>query len=47
MTKSEGVVTYQNMGAGSRINSGDNLRIKVVKNPELQDATEPSDTGDM
>ena len=40
MTKSEGVVTYQNMGAGSRINSGDNLRIKVVKNPELQDATE-------
>ena len=47
MTKSEGVVTYQNMGAGSRINSGDNLRIKVVKNPELEDATEPSDTGDM
>ena len=47
MTKSEGVVTYQNMGAGSRINSGDNLRIKVVKNPELENATEPSDTGDM
>ena len=46
MTKSEGVVTYQNMGAGSRINSGDNLRIKVVKNPELENATEPSDTGD-
>ena len=46
MTKSEGVVTYQNMGAGSRINSNDNLRIKVVKNPELENATEPSDTGD-
>ena len=47
ITKIDGVVKYQNMFAGSRINSGDNLRIKVVKNPELQDATEPSDTGDM
>lgn len=45
LTKDDGVVTYQNMGSGSRIDSGDNLRIKVVKNPDM--ATEPKDTGDM
>lgn len=44
-TKTDGTVTYQNMGAGSRINSGDNLRIKVVKNPDTN--TETTDTGDM
>ena len=32
-----GTITYQNMSAGSKINKGDNLRIKVVKNKEKQE----------
>ena len=51
-TKSNGTVVYQNMQAGSKVSKGANLRIKVVKNPEVPvpeegTATEPQDTGDM
>ena len=50
-SKQNGIVTYQNMAAGSKVSSGANLRIKVVKNPEkapdIESATETRDTGDM
>ena len=50
-SKQNGIVTYQNMAAGSKVCSGANLRIKVVKNPEkapdIESATETRDTGDM
>lgn len=50
-TKQNGIVTYQNMATGSKVSSGANLRIKVVKNPEkapdIESATETRDTGDM
>ena len=44
-TKSDGAVIYQNMAAGSKVSKGANLRIKVVKNPDID--TETSDTGDI
>ena len=44
-TKSDGAVIYQNMAEGSKVSKGANLRIKVVKNPDID--TETSDTGDI
>lgn len=35
-SSNNGAIIYQNMAAGSKINSGDNLRIKVVQNPEKE-----------
>ncbi len=49
-SKSDGAVIYQNMAAGSKVSEGANLRIKVVKNPEVQEPqtdTETRDTGDI
>ena len=41
----DGAVVYQNMAAGSKVSKDANLRIKVVKNVEIN--TETQDTGDM
>ena len=43
-TKQNGTVTYQNMAAGSKVSEGANLRIKVVKNPEVPET--PTDSGE-
>ena len=41
-----GAIVYQNMAAGSKVSEGANLRIKVVKNPEVPTTPESTDTGD-
>ena len=41
-----GAIVYQNMAAGSKVSKGANLRIKVVKNPEVPTTPSDSDTGD-
>ena len=41
-----GATVYQNMAAGSKVSKGANLRIKVVKNPEVPTTPSDSDTGD-
>lgn len=40
----DGAIVYQNMAAGSKVSEGANLRIKVVKNPEVTET--PTDTGE-
>ena len=47
-SKSNGEVIYQNRQAGAKVSEGSDLRIKVVKNPEIvEDNTETQDTGDI
>lgn len=41
-----GAIVYQNMAAGSKVSKGANLRIKVVKNPEVPTTPSDSDIGD-
>ena len=41
-SSNNGAIIYQNMAAGSKINKGDNLRIKVVKNPEKKEEVIPA-----
>ena len=40
----DGAIVYQNMAAGSKVSKGANLRIKVVKNPEVP--TTPDSTSE-
>lgn len=43
-TSSNGVIIYQNMASGSKVNKGDNLRIKVVQNIEKKEDTTCTDS---